>query len=249
MPSEYRHAPVLSDVLQLDPTTILRILVPISQYSCFPSEFTKADGPQLLPPLISRLHLEEVTEMIIRALSASKTYLDICLWLTLFIDCLISVGTGLKSGKTEALIWSKPNLLHLVPLVDNMAEQRGKNRQLSNSGSEPKSTTRSTPSNTEAATKEALKCDASLWSPKEWDDVQYLMERLTSVGLRRGYVIFDRLISGYVSFERLEPLARDPDGLCSHPRYFDRLASGYVLFERPERFARDPDGLCLHPRS
>jgi hypothetical protein len=141
--------------------------------------------------------------MIIRAISASTTYPDIHLWLTLFIDCLISVGTGLEKLESEGTEALKLKLLRLVRLIDGMTAQRRTDNL------EPESTADSR----EAATENVLKCDASLWSPEEWDKVQYLMEWLSSIGLRRGYISFDR-----TSSERLEHFARDPDGLCPHSR-------------------------------
>jgi hypothetical protein len=255
IPSEYRRTPVLSEILRFGPehaNTILRVLVPISRCSCFTSEFTRAEGHRLLPHLISPLHLEATAEMIITAISASRTYLEIRLWLTLFINCLISVGTGLEkmeSEKTEAL---KPNLLRLARLIDSMKEQRHENN----------SESKNTVGEREAVTKENLKCDASLWSPEEWSEVQYLIERLNSVGLPCGYISFDS-----ISFKKLDRFARDPDGLCPHRKPFDSFISvdlrrrfisfdwfSFEMLERlakdPDglRFARDPDGLCSHSR-
>lgn len=183
----------------------MRTLVPVSEYAWFASEFTIADGPRLLPLRIEPLYLEEVADIVTKALSVSQTYKDIHQWLSLAYYCLWSVGIALQgstSQRARMLAYAEEPLDELSSLITLLSQKWHHDRQYRSIW---------TPETGETPTKEVLKCDAGIWSSNEWEIIEQLTQELVSGGLQRGYIMpAPSAESGRFS--------RDPDGLCSYSR-------------------------------
>lgn len=151
------------------------------------------------------MYLEEATNVVYKALSVSTTYGDIRLWLCLMHDCLNAVGIGAQRSydtRKRVLDYARENLERLASLLNHLDRKWRSDRHLPSTLSPP---------DEDKPTDEVLKCDASLWSSEEWEDVQNLMDDLLQGALKRGYII-------PVPFVDSKCFARDPDGLCVHPR-------------------------------
>jgi hypothetical protein len=184
--------------------TITQILVSISGYDWFTSEFVDAEGPQLLPLRLAPLYLEEATNVVYKALSVSTTNHDIRLWLHLVYDCLNAVGLGAERSlgtRERVLDYARGNLNRVASLLGHLDRKWRSDRHLPLT---------STPPDEDKPTDEVMKCDASQWSSDEWEDVQSLMDDLLHGALKRGYII-------PVPSMDSKFFARDPDGLCVHP--------------------------------
>jgi hypothetical protein len=138
---------------------ILKTLVSISGYAWFASEFSRADGPQFLPLRLEPLYLEEVADVITKALSVAHTYKEVLQWISLAYHCLWSVGLGLQGSKDQK--WN-----HDRRLESNWTPEAG-----------------------EASMEAVFKCDAGHWSAAEWETIEDLTQPLVSGGLQRGYIM------------------------------------------------------------
>ena len=183
----------------------MRTLIPISGYAWFASEFVDAEGPQLLPLRLGPYYLEEATKVVNNALSVSIQYSDIRLWLCLMHDCLNAAGLGAERSdntRRRVLLYARSNLERLASLLSYLDKKWRNDRHLPSTLPPP---------DEDEPTDEVLKCDASLWSSDEWEDMQRFMDDLLHGALKRGYIM-------PVTIMDPKCIARDPDGLCVHPR-------------------------------
>jgi hypothetical protein len=158
-----------------------------------------------LPLRLEPLYLEEVADVITKALSVAHTYKEILQWLSLAYHCLWSVGLGLQgsdSQKASIMGYAKESLEKLSTLITRLDQKWHHDRRYRSKW---------TPEPGESPTKKVLKCDAGMWSSTEWQKVEYLSQELVSGGLKRGYIM-------PAPSAESERLSRDPDGLCSYSR-------------------------------
>jgi hypothetical protein len=182
----------------------MRTLIPISGYAWFASEFVDAEGPQLLPLRLAPYYLGEATKVVNNALSVSTQYSDIRLWLCLMHDCLNAAGLGAERSdytREGVLDYVSRNLERITSLLSYLDRKWRNDRHLPSTLPPP---------DENEPTDEVLKCDASLWSFDEWEDIQRLMDDLLHGALKRGYIMPVPIVNP-------KGFTRDPDGLCLHP--------------------------------
>jgi len=184
---------------------ILKTLASISGYAWFASEFSTADGPQFLPLRLEPLYLEEVADVITKALSAAHTYKEVLQWISLAYHCLWSVGLGLQGSyeqKSSMMSYAKDSLESLSTLITCLNQKWHHDMRLESNW---------TPEAGEASMEAVFKCDAGHWSAAEWETIEDLTQALVSGGLQRGYIM-------PAPSAEIKRFSRDPDGLCSYFR-------------------------------